>query len=170
MKQHRVFNKTEAEILQEWLEYYNYFDGGLTKYNEITTGTANRIFELNDPLLPDEVKSSAKQFSGNGYNFLINIVEWFDGQDYTQAQKFRDNMTKQFRLKAEGYNSILVEANLANYTGTLTNGDGLHAYHFVINPAEQQKVIKGVEYNIEPINNHPVYKWVIPSDIKFTYE
>lgn len=167
----KYFGKTEEEVLKDWLVYFDYFNGDLEHYEEITTGTANYAGNIEDPYVPQFIRDDVKNLPDtDGFNFIMNIQEWIEGQDYKQAHNFRDNMTRTFELSAKGYETVVAEASGAFYTNAFfENGKRVHAYHFVVKPEEQAKMVKGVEYSIKPINNHPTYKWVIPGDVKLKY-
>lgn len=167
----KFFGKTEEDVLKDWLVYFNYFDGELGHYEEITTGTANYALSLEDPFVPESIRDFVKtNLDTEGFHFILNIEEWIEGRDYTQAHNFRDNMTYTFELYAEGYESVEAQASGAFFTDLFfENGDRVHAYHFSVKSEEMSKLVKGVQYSIKPINNHPTYKWIIPETITLKY-
>jgi len=162
------FGKTEREILQDWLRYFNYFDGKLTTYQEIQTGTVNHVLNADSDLLPNDIKKDLSTYKE--YNFLINIKEWDDNLDSTQMYPFIKGMSKKFKLSAPGHSDVIATYSGGFYTGRLTNAEHLNSYRFVISSSDVSKMVKGVEYTLEPINNDSTYKWIISNQMKLIYK
>ncbi|MER1999623.1 MAG: hypothetical protein ABS882_07595, partial [Lysinibacillus sp.] len=166
----KFLGKTEAQVLQDWLQYFNKFDGELEPYKEITTGTVNYVFLNKDPLHTDFVKNWYDEENRPGINFLVNIEEWYEHLDYKQSHSFRANAGTVFKLVANGYPDVMAQTTgLILSGGKLTNGKWLHSFGFNITEAEAKKLVKGVSYTIEPQNNNSGYQWIVPENVKFEY-
>lgn len=163
----KFFGKTEEEVLKDWLEYFNYFDGELQEFKETETATANYVLEQGNPLLHPEFSGQLGTMGNGNYTFALNVSEWIPEMGDAQAESFRANATFEFTLVADGYEKVNLNRNYAFYTGTLNNGERLYAFGFEIPASEQAKLVKGVKYKIVPHNNDTKYQWVIPDDITF---
>ena len=165
----RFFNKTEEEVLQDWLTYFNYFGGELQEYKETTIGTANHIFSDSSTLLPPSLDLTLGNLIDGRYKFALNISEWIPEVGDPQAYSFREKSTKSFQLVSENQETVNVVRDDGFFTERLTNGDQLYAFDFFIPVHEVKKIKKGIEYKIVPVNNDSPYKWVIPDNIIFKW-
>ncbi|WP_303964731.1 Ig-like domain-containing protein [Sporosarcina ureae] len=165
----KFFNKTEEEILKDWLIYFNYFDGKLQPFKETTTATATHIFQHNQPSVPESI-SKGLGFDENGtYKFLVNTADWIQEAGQEQSQSFKSTSTFQFELRASGHKPVKVTRNYLSQTGPTQSGDWIYGFGFDISPSEVSKLDKGTNYTLHPVNNHPIYKWIIPESIPFIW-
>ncbi|MFJ8064800.1 Ig-like domain-containing protein [Psychrobacillus sp. NPDC096426] len=165
----KFFGKTEEQILQNWLDYFNYFDGKLQEYKETKTGTVNYVFRQGNPLLPHYVDAELGLRKDGTYHFAVNISEWIADMDYTQAYTFREKSTFEFQLNADGYPPVNVKRTIGFFTDTLSQDQRLFAFDFYISKEEQSKLVKGVDYKLQPLGNDSTYKWVIPDHLTFKW-
>lgn len=165
----KFLGKTEEEVLNDWLEYFNYFNGELQEFEETTIGIANHVLQKGGPLNHPKFDGRLGEQEDGSYIFAVNIEGWIPEMGDSQAMSFAAESTISFTLSADGYESVEAERNYYFNTGSLLNGEPLYSFNFVISPSEQTKLVEGVKYNIIPHNNDSIYQWVISDDMVFEW-
>ena len=165
----KFLGKTEKEVLKDWLEYFNYFNGELQEFEETTIGIANHVLQKGGSLNHPQFDERLGIQDDGSYIFAVNIEGWVPEYGDSQAMSFSSKSTISFTLSAEGYESVDIKRNYHFYTGTLLTGEPLYAFGFEIPASEQTKLVKGVKYNIIPHNNDSIYQWIISDDMLFEW-
>ncbi|UCD50649.1 MAG: hypothetical protein JSW27_24380, partial [Phycisphaerales bacterium] len=125
------------------------------EFREIEVAHINGLHWAGDSRIPEFARDL---FEGKGH-FIITIDEWLDGQDHRQLSTFKEHAVFGFRLKANGHEDIRITA--PTFQGTCSSGDGGFQGFVVRLPADElRKLVPGVEYTIEPINQDKKYYWV----------
>jgi len=131
------------------------------KYKEIQEANINGLYWKGDSRIPEWAR---ELHSGKG-SFIICIEEWMEGQDHHQLDTFKENAGFNFVLKAEGHENISITKE--NSIGTMSSNDGsFQGFTVRLIPSQLEKLIRGVEYTILPLNESKEYAWKVKKEVK----
>jgi hypothetical protein len=128
--------------------------------SELTTVTIIGLYRPDSPELPQWAAISLKS-ERHRNDFLIASKEWLPAARM-QMTDFWERAGHEFLLTSPPHPEV--RAHLID--GRLSSGDGtFQAYMAQVEPKDQAKLVPGVAYSIQPLNNNDTYRWVVAPDL-----
>ena len=128
--------------------------------SELTTVTIIGLYRPDSPEVPPWAAKSLKN-ERHRNDFLIAAKEWLLAARM-QMTDFWERAGHEFLLTSPRHAEV--RAHLID--GRLSSGDGtFQAYMAQVEAEDQAKVVPGVDYSIQPINNSDTYRWVVAPDL-----
>ena len=101
-------------------------------------------------------------WEGRG-TFAICIEDWIEGQDWQQMESFRKRGGFHFQLTGE--DDVVIEITEANYSGSMSQGDGSFQAFLVAPTLEDTKKLKPGKYRLKPLGDSRDF-WVIKEGVQ----